>query len=343
MFSSRFIWFLTKIVFLFLILNLCEMLKQINAFKFLSAPRSAAVNNGIKIFTSLAPRPKYLSTQNLSPQDLGGEDIVINVQNDVSIKRNSNENAVFFVSGASRGIGLQFVQELLNRTQGKVIAACRNPGSAVEVQKLLEENPDRVVPIELDLTDQNSIESAASAVKEKYNRVDCLFNVAGVLGDAKTTPGPERSLRAIQREWFQNTLELNTIGHVMLTQAMMPFLATKRSKDRAPSVVASISARVGSIGDNNLGGWYSYRISKAALNMATRTMALELRRNGTWVISLHPGTTDTDLSVPFQKNVKPEKLFTPQFTVTSLMNVVDSLEEKNTGGFYAYDGTSIPW
>mmetsp|Transcript_37132 Transcript_37132/g.64452 ORF Transcript_37132/g.64452 Transcript_37132/m.64452 type:complete len:225 (-) Transcript_37132:443-1117(-) len=199
----------------------------------------------------------------------------------------------------------------------------------------------------LDLADQGAVEAAAAALAADYQRVDGLFNVAGVLGDGRTTPGPERSLRAVDRAWFSRTLETNTVGHVMLTQALLPLLVTKgggaKVPGRPPAVVANVSARVGSIEDNNLGGWYSYRISKAALNMATRTMALELRRSGVWCVALHPGTTDTDLSRPFQANVRPEKLFARAFTARSLLDVVDSLQEKDTGGFYAYDGSLIPW
>jgi len=108
-------------------------------------------------------------------------------------------------------------------------------------------------------------------------------------------------------------------------------------------VIANVSARVGSISDNQLGGWYSYRISKAALNQATRTMALELRRQDIWVVALHPGTTDTDLSKPFQKNVKEGRLFPVQFTAGRLLDVVDSMGYENSGGFYDWAGVALPF
>lgn len=97
-------------------------------------------------------------------------------------------------------------------------------------------------------------------------RVDLLFNVAGVLGDGKSTPGPERSLRAMNREWLRHTLEINTIGPMMLVAALTPLLESPAKKGdqgaRPPSVVVNFSARVGSIGDNGMGGWHSYRMSK---------------------------------------------------------------------------------
>ena len=106
-----------------------------------------------------------------------------------------------------------------------------------------------------------------------------------------------------------------------------------------------MSARVGSIGDNRLGGWYSYRASKAALNQLTKTMAIELRRKNQNVaaILLHPGTVDTDLSKPFQKNVAPEKLFTRERAVEQLLRIIDGVEMKDTGKYYAWDGSEIPW
>jgi NAD(P)-dependent dehydrogenase (short-subunit alcohol dehydrogenase family) len=111
------------------------------------------------------------------------------------------------------------------------------------------------------------------------------------------------------------------------------------------AVFASISARVGSIGDNRLGGWYAYRGSKAALNMFTRTLAIEWARSRKNLIcvSLHPGTTDTDLSRPYQANVPPGKLFSPERTVNQLLAVLDSVTVDHSGRFLAWDGSEIPW
>lgn len=178
-------------------------------------------------------------------------------------------------------------------------------------------------------------------------RVDLLFNVAGVLGDGKTTPGPERSLRSMDRDWLRHTLEVNAIGPMMLVSALTPLLESPAKKGddgaRPPSVVVNFSARVGSIGDNGLGGWHSYRMSKSALNMATKGISIELRRRRVWSFSYHPGTTDTGLSKPFQANVKPEKLFTTTFTVNRVLDIVDSMTDDLSGGFYAFDGSRIPW
>jgi NAD(P)-dependent dehydrogenase (short-subunit alcohol dehydrogenase family) len=114
-------------------------------------------------------------------------------------------------------------------------------------------------------------------ISRKYKHIDLLLNVAGILGDGQTTPGPERSLDKINREWLSKTFDVNCIGHVMLSKSLVPLLK-RTNHDTTISKIVSISARVGSISDNGLGGWYSYRMSKAALNMFTKTASIELKR-----------------------------------------------------------------
>ena len=109
------------------------------------------------------------------------------------------------------------------------------------------------------------------------------------------------------------------------------------------SLICNLSARVGSLGDNKLGGWYSYRMSKAALNMATVNSAIELKRQRTQVLSMHPGTNKTGLSAPFQKNVTPSKLFEAEYGVRKMMNVLHDLPQDVTGAFLAWDGSRIEW
>lgn len=111
------------------------------------------------------------------------------------------------------------------------------------------------------------------------------------------------------------------------------------------AVVANLSARVGSIGDNRLGGWHSYRSSKAALNQLTKTVSVEFARRKDPIICilLHPGTVDTDLSRPFQRNVPDDKLFTAEFSVQKLLSIVDNAKSSDNGKFFAWDGQEIPW
>ena len=130
----------------------------------------------------------------------------------------------------------------------------------------------------------------------------------------------------------------------MMTQSLLPLLKRPSSTSIDDcSRIVNLSARVGSISDNSLGGWYSYRMSKSALNMFTKTTSIELKRHKCIVMSIHPGTTNTDLSLPFQKNVKPEKLFPVEYSVASMLNVICNTNLKDTGTFYAYDGSEIPY
>ena len=272
-------------------------------------------------------------------------------------QRNDDPKAVYVVTGASRGIGYQFVRKLLDHTKGTIIACCRSPSTATQLQNLMAEDPSfqqRIDVVHLDLEDPQSIQDFGTQIKTKYTRVDMLLNVAGILGGdgggKNGTGAPERSYSKIEYEWLHKSMTVNCLAPVMLTQVLVPLMTTTKktqAHDDRPAValVVNLSARVGSISDNGLGGWYSYRMSKAALNQATRTYANELKslRNNVYCIALHPGTTDTDLSKPFQKNVSKERLFPVEFTVNCLMDVIDSVTIEHTGGLYDWSGKSIPF
>lgn len=265
-----------------------------------------------------------------------------------AVKRNADPDAVFVVNGSSRGIGLQFIKSLVARTKGSIVACCRNPDGANGLNEFISSlsplDQTRIQRIPLDLENQLTIEHAGETIRQTFGRVDVLLNVAGILGDGVTTSGPERSILKLDRRWIETTMAVNVIGPVMLIKELVPIMKTKRTKDRRPtSVVANLSARVGSIADNELGGWYSYRFSKAALNQATRTMAHELKRQGTWSLTLHPGTTNTDLSQPFQKNVAEGRLFPVDFTAKQLLDVIDSMQEEHSGGLYDWSGKALPF
>lgn len=219
-------------------------------------------------------------------------------------------------------------------SKGRIVACCRNPDQVSKLQNR------RIQYVKLDLTDPASIDAAGAVLRDEIGRVDVLWNVAGILG----TPEPERSLAQLTSESCSTTLAVNCIGPLLLTQQVMPLAkAQQRIKGIGPFIVANLSARVGSISDNNLGGWYSYRLSKAALNQATRTLALELRRSGT-AVALHPGTTATDLSRPYHRNVKEGSLFPVEFTAEQLLNVVDALDPAvHGGGFYDWAGKAISY
>ncbi len=248
-------------------------------------------------------------------------------------------NANALIVGASQGIGLGFVRTLLeNPNINKIYATYRNSTSAQELISLSDGHSDRLICLKIDITDESQIEVGIKQISATIDKLHLVIYCVGVLHEGKLTP--EKSLRQINSENLLYYFQVNSIGAVLLAKHLMPLF---RHSDR--SVFASISAKVGSIGDNRLGGWYGYRASKAALNMFLKTTALEYSRRcpKTIVAALHPGTTDTRLSQPFQKNVPPEKLFPVEHTVNLLSKVIAGLNIKNSGQFFSWDGSQLPW
>ena len=164
------------------------------------------------------------------------------------------------------------------------------------------------------------------------------MNSSGLLHSDQVSP--EKALEHISLPSMQQVFAVNAYGPILLAQALMPWLKTRRRV-----VFASLSARVGSIADNRLGGWYSYRASKAAQNQLLKTFAIELARRNpeAVVLALHPGTTDTALSRPFQASVAQEKLFTPAFVAEQLLRQITQATPRDTGSFIAWDGQRIAW
>jgi NAD(P)-dependent dehydrogenase (short-subunit alcohol dehydrogenase family) len=245
------------------------------------------------------------------------------------------------IQGASRGIGLEFVRQCLAESRvGQVVATCRSPASATELAELAITAAGRLTVLALDVTDEASIAAAAAATARTVPRLHVVVNCAGVLHDDASGLRPERRLADVRPGSLALAFAVNAIGPLLVARHFEPLLA---HADRA--VLASLSARVGSIEDNRLGGWYAYRASKAAQNMYTRTLAVEWARSRRNVIcvALHPGTTDTGLSRPFQGNVPEGKLFGVQRTVSQLLEVIDRLRPDDTGQFFAWDGERIPW
>ncbi|MBN2872136.1 MAG: SDR family NAD(P)-dependent oxidoreductase [Halothiobacillaceae bacterium] len=193
---------------------------------------------------------------------------------------------------------------------------------------------DGVTWWQVDVTDEASIQSLAEGIET----LDWLINAVGWLHGHGA--GPEKHSREISRDQFLRAMEVNALPSLLLAKHFRPHL--KRS---SAGVFAVISARLGSIGENRIGGWYSYRASKAALNMALRTLAVEWRRElpSAAVAALHPGTTDTPLSKPFQARVPAGQLFSPETTAAYLLDVIAQLAPEHSGRFWSFDGDSLPW
>lgn len=238
------------------------------------------------------------------------------------------------IVGAGQGIGLEFVRQLLHANRvDRLYATYRHPQS-----DLLTIADPRLRCLPLDLTEEAQIAAAMQNIQTETTALHTVINCVGILHEG--TLQPEKSLRHLNADQLGRYFQVNSIGAVLLAKHVQPLL---KHGDRA--IFATISAKIGSIGDNHLGGWYGYRASKAALNMFMRTTAIEFKRTcpRTIVVTLHPGTTDTRLSRPFQRNVPPEKLFSVNRTVQQLLAVLDRLQEQDSGEFFSWDGSRLPW
>jgi hypothetical protein len=188
-----------------------------------------------------------------------------------------------------------------------------------------------------DLTDPSSITAAAAALSTPPHLV---IVATGLLHDPDFTPPitPERDLRQLSAAAFARHFAVNATGPALVAQAFLPLFPPQHR-----AVFAALSARVGSISDNRLGGWHAYRAAKAALNQILRTIAIETARKNpcATILGLHPGTVDTGLSKPFQRNVKT--LFTPEHAGDQLLAVIDAATPAQSGLLLDWAGTVIPY
>lgn len=189
----------------------------------------------------------------------------------------------------------------------------------------------------MDICDEASIDAAISQIPESIS-FDLVFVATGQLHNDAQGIMPEKALQHLSSANFLNTLQVNTVGPSLVAKSFIP----KLRKDNT-CIFAALSARVGSVSDNKLGGWYSYRAAKAALNMMIKSISIETSRRNKHaiIIGIHPGTVDTGLSKPFQKNIKPEKIFTPQFSVSKIFEIFENVTVDQTGCCFAWDGSVI--
>lgn len=190
-------------------------------------------------------------------------------------------------------------------------------------------------PHRLDITDEASIAAAAATVSAGPPP-ELIIVATGKLHDGER--GPEKALKELDADWLAQILAVNAIGPALVAKHFLP-LMPKAGR----TIFAALSARVGSISDNRMGGWHGYRASKAALNQLIRTSAIEEKRRNpsSIVVALHPGTVDTPLSKPFQGNVRPGQLFTPDRAAVQLLDVIDGLKPPDSGKLFAWDGAEV--
>jgi hypothetical protein len=224
-----------------------------------------------------------------------------------------------------------------------VVGASGGIGAALEAALIDEGAYDRVHGFarsrngaqHLDLEDEASIAAAAEVVASGPP-VTLLLIATGILHDGER--GPEKAFRDLDAAWLARTYAINTIGPALVFKHFLPLLAKVGSP-----VAAALSARVGSIGDNRLGGWHGYRASKAALNMIVRNASIEAKRRNDRAIAvaLHPGTVDTPLSRPFQGNVTAGTLSDPERAALQLLDVIEGLKPADSGKLFAWDGVEV--
>jgi len=231
------------------------------------------------------------------------------------------------------------------KTSAVIIGASGGIGAAFEAA-LIEEGAFDVVhgfarsqtgALHLDLLDEASIAAAAAHVAQGPPP-GLVIVATGLLHEGQR--GPEKALRDLDPHWLAQVFAVNAIGPALVAKHFLP-LAPRGTR----SIFAALSARVGSISDNHLGGWHSYRASKAALNMLVRNLAIEERRRNERgiVVALHPGTVDTGLSRPFQGNVQPGRLFDAERAALQLLDVIEELKVTDSGKLFDYEGKEIPF
>jgi NAD(P)-dependent dehydrogenase (short-subunit alcohol dehydrogenase family) len=231
------------------------------------------------------------------------------------------------IIGGSGGIGRAFVDALARRADVSSVAATCYRSQPVSSHAKVSWHA-------VDVTDESSIKAWAQQTGE----IDWLINAAGILH--RPDYGPEKSIQRLDPGFFLHNIKTNTLPTLLLAKHLQ-----NKFKHGRQALFATISAKVGSIEDNRLGGWYSYRASKVALNMGIKTLSIEWQRSlpNVVVVALHPGTTDTALSKPFQKNVPKGQLFAPEQSVSYMLDVLRKLKPGDTGKFWAFDGEQLPW
>ena len=229
-----------------------------------------------------------------------------------------NKNNIAVVIGNSGSIGSAIEKELSDQGFKNIIGFNRSSSPR------------------LDLLNEETIAQSAQFIKDQNTPVSLVFDATGLLHDDNNMP--EKTYKNIDQIFMRKNFEINVMGPALIMKYFLPLL-DKEEK----SIFASISAKVGSISDNRYGGWYSYRASKAALNQMIKTASIEMKMKNQKAICLaiHPGTVESKLSKPFQKN--DLTIQSPQESASNIFKILTSSTSKDTGSFYNWDGKIIEW
>ena len=200
----------------------------------------------------------------------------------------------------------------------------------------ISESSEKEKNIYIDIENEDSIIESIKKIPKDI-KFDLIFVATGILHNDEDIY-PEKSIKDISGNKLKKVLMVNTIGPALIGKYFIPFL-NKNNRN----VFAFLSARVGSISNNKIGGWYSYRASKSALNQIIKNFSIEIKRSNpnSIFVGLQPGTVKSNLSKPFQKNVNSENLFSPDYSAKKLLDVINNLSIEDTGKLFAWDGEEI--
>lgn len=230
------------------------------------------------------------------------------------------------ITGANRGIGLGLVRRYLEREETQVFATCRRPDAASELRQLAGQYSARLTVVPLDVTDLDSIASAARMVASQVDGLDLLVNNAGI-----NPKGGVQDFETITPQTMLAVMAVNVVGPLMVVKGFVELLKAGNNVR-----VVNISSQMGSLTNRPNGGPYAYCSSKSALNMVTRTLAADLKSYGIITVTVHPGWVQTDMG-------GPNASLTPEASTGSMVAFFERLEAKDNGLFYRWDGQPLPW
>ena len=231
-------------------------------------------------------------------------------------------SSTYFITGCNRGLGLEFVRQLLARGQ-RVIATCRDIATSTDLTALTLKHSGQLSLVEMDVSDEASMREAVALLNDEA--IDVFINNAGMYGPRDANFGN------VDGPAMAEVLFTNAVAPVLLTQLLIDNVRKGSGKK-----LVYVSSKMGSIADNGRGGSYIYRSSKTALNSVVKSLALDLAPEGIATATLHPGWVRTDMGGPNGLIDAPE-------SVSGMLNVIDGLSVANTGQFFSYDGSTIAW
>lgn len=256
-----------------------------------------------------------------------------------------NEEKYALIIGANGGIGREVVKQLSDQHLFTTIFTLSRSAAGYDAAD--EQGGPQLVHKIMDTADEVAVKNFVNELKSEGIKLSLVICTTGILHQETVQDNalgsvslkPEKRLEDIHEKQLTEYFRINSILPAIWLQNLVKVV------DKQSAKIVFFSARVGSISENALGGWYGYRASKAALNMLVKTAAIEYKRRApnTSLLCYHPGTVDTGLSKPFQANVKPGKLFTPEFTVTQLLNICTTLDADNSPFYLDWQGEKIAW